>query len=100
MFKALGSVTNPELMDVDTGKYIRLNTTMSSGEQLRVYTHFAGKRVVSVVGETESNAFGALDTGSTFLQLVAGRNTLRYNASANMDLLEVSIFYRPQFLGV
>jgi hypothetical protein len=100
IFKALGSVANPELMNVNTGEYVRVNKTMSSGEELRVFTHFAGKRVVSEVGETESNAFGALDIGSTFLQLAAGRNILRYNASANMDLLEVSIFYRPQFLGV
>ncbi len=100
VFKALGSVTNPELMDVDTGEYVRLNTTMGSGEELRVFTHFAGKRVVSIIGQTESNAFSLLDTSSTFMQLAAGRNTLRYSAAANMDLLEVSIFYRPQFLGV
>jgi hypothetical protein len=41
-----------------------------------------------------------LDTGSAFFQLAAGVNTLRYDASVNMDLLEVSIYYRPQFLGV
>jgi hypothetical protein len=100
VFKALGTVTNPELMNVDTGEYVRLNTTMDGGEELRVYTHFAGKRVVRVTGQTESNAFSLLDTGSTFLQLDAGRNTLRYSAAVNMDLLEVSIYYRPRFLGV
>lgn len=100
VFKALGTVENPSLMNVDTGEYARVNKTMSSGEELRVYTHFAGKRVTSIVGQTESNAFSALDTGSTFLQLAAGRNLLRYDADLNMDLLEVSIYYRPQFLGV
>ena len=100
IFHALGTVTNPELLNIDTGEYIRLLTTMSAGNELRVYTHFAGKRVVSVNGSTITNAFSLLDTGSVFFQLAAGINTLRYDASVNMDLLEVSIYYRPQFLGV
>jgi hypothetical protein len=100
VFKALGSVTNPELMNIDTGEFIKINEVMSSGEDIHVFTHFAGKRVTKIIGTTESNAFSLLDVGSTFLQLSAGRNTLRYDAAENMDLLEVSIFYRPQFLGV
>jgi len=48
----------------------------------------------------ESNAFSLLDTSSVFLQLEPRRNLLRYNASENMDLLEVTILYRPKFLGV
>ncbi len=100
VFKALGTVETPSLMNMDTGEYVRLNKAMSTGEELRVYTHFAGKRVVSVIGQAETNAFSVLDTGSTFLQLAAGRNLLRYDAALNMDLLEVSIYYRPQFLGV
>ncbi len=100
VFQALGTVTNPELLNIETGEYIRLLTTMSAGDELRVYTHFAGKRVVSVNGQAITNAFSLLDTGSVFFQLAAGINTLRYDASVNMDLLEVSIYFRPQFLGV
>ena len=100
VFRALGTVTNPELLNIDTGEYIRLLTTMNAGDEIRVYTHFAGKRVVSVDGSTETNAFSLLDTGSTFFQLAAGQNILRYDASVNMELLEVSLYYRPQFLGV
>lgn len=100
VFRALGTVTNPELLHMDTGEYIRLLTTMSAGEELRVYTHFAGKRVVKIDGSTVANAFSLLDTNSAFFQLAAGHNTLRYDASVNMELLEVSIYYRPQFLGV
>lgn len=100
VFRVLGTVENPSLMNLDTGEYIRLNTTMNADEEIRVYTHFAGKRVIRAVGQTESNAFSDLDTGSTFLQLAAGRNLLRYDAEQNMDLLEVSLYYRPQFLGV
>lgn len=100
VFRALGTVTNPELLNIDTGEYIRLLTTMAAGDELRIYTHFAGKRVVSVNGTVVTNAFYLLDTDSAFFQLAAGINTLRYDASVNMELLEVSIYYRPQFLGV
>ena len=100
IFRALGSVTNPELMSLDTGDVIRLNTVMESGEELHVYTHFAGKKVTRVLGSVESNAFSLLDTSSVFLQLDPRRNLLRYNATENMDLLEVTILYRPKFLGV
>jgi len=100
VFRALGTVTNPELLNMDTGEYIRLLTTMSAGDELRVYTHFAGKRVVRIDGSTVTNVFSLLDTNSAFFQLAAGHNTLRYDASVNMELLEVSIYYRPQFLGV
>jgi len=100
IFKAVGSVNTPELLNIDTGEYIRINTEMSAGQEIHIYTHFAGKRVISIIGTTESNAFLLLDVGSTFLQLSAGRNTLRYDASENIDLLEVTVLYRPQFLGV
>lgn len=100
VFRALGTVTNPELLKIDTGEYIRLLTTMDAGDELRVYTHFAGKRVVRVDSSLTTNAFSLLDTSSVFFQLSAGLNTLRYDASVNMDLLEVSIYFRPQFLGV
>ena len=56
-FKALGTITNPELMNMDTGEVFRLLKTMSAGEEIRVHTHFAGKRVVQITGGAESNAF-------------------------------------------
>jgi hypothetical protein len=100
VFRALGSLENPELLNLDTGEFIRINAAMTYGEEYHVFTHFAGKRVIHKIGTTETNAFPSLDVGSTFIQLAAGRNTLRYDAADNIDLLEVSIFYRPQFLGV
>ena len=100
VFRALGEVENPELMDVSTGEYVRLNTVLTAGEEIRVYTHFAGKRVVRVQSGEEVSVFSLLDTGSTFLQLSPGTTTLRYDAAAGKELMEVSLYYRPQYLGV
>lgn len=100
VFRATGTLTAPELLNVDTGEFVRINATMTAGEEYHIYTHFAGKRVTRILGTAVSNAFSLLDVGSTFLQLEAGKNVLRYNSADNMDLLEASIFYRPQYLGV
>ncbi|ROR28097.1 tail protein [Mobilisporobacter senegalensis] len=100
IFKATGSVTNPELLHLDTGEYVRILSSMEQGDEFHIFTHFAGKRVRSIIGATESNAFHLLDTGSNFFQLAPGINNLRYDASNNLELLDVSVYYRPQFLGV
>ncbi len=99
IFRALGTVTNPSLMNVDTGEFVRLLTSMKAGQEIRVYTHFAAKRVELRDGTTNSNAFSMLDTGSTFLQLNPGKNTMKYDAKANLDLLEVTVIYRPLYIG-
>lgn len=98
-FNAIGSVTNPELLNLDTGEFIRLETTMVQGESIKVYTHFAGKRIIKSLNQTQSNAFPLLSLNSTFIQLSPGKNVLRYDALSNMDLLEVSLYFRPRFLG-
>ncbi len=100
VFRALGSVANPELLHLDTGEYVRILSSMEQGDEFHVYTHFAGKRVVSIIDNVEGNAFYLLDTDSDFFQLTPGINQLRYDASVNLELLDVSIYYRPQFLGV
>ena len=91
IFRALGPVTNPELLLMDTGEYVRILTTMNNGDEFHIYTHFAEKRVISIISNIESNAFYLLKPGM---------NNLRYDASSNLELLDVSLHYRPQFLGV
>ncbi|GHU66132.1 hypothetical protein FACS1894184_03370 [Clostridia bacterium] len=100
VFRALGVVTNPELMNLETSEYVRILKTMAAGEEIHVFTHFAGKRVVNVTGHTSVNAFHYFDTGSTFLQLNVGNNLLRYDAATNLDLLECIVFLNPLFLGI
>ena len=99
-FNALGNVTNPELMDVDTGEYVRILRTMAGGEKIHVYTHFASKRVLSELDGNITNIFNTLDPASTFLQLAVGTNLLRYDASDGLDLLEVSVTHPILYNGV
>jgi len=98
-FSALGELTNPELLNVDTGEVFRLHKTFAAGETVQVYTHFAEKRVMRTLGGTTSNAFNDMDSASTFIQLEPGTNTLRYHTDSNLDALEVQVLFRPLYLG-
>ena len=99
VFSALNTVVNPELMNLGTNDYIRINTTMQAGQKIHVYTGFAQKHVTSILNSNHSNAFSLLDVGSTFLQLSTGTNILRYDAVDGLEQLEVTLYYRPRFLG-
>jgi len=99
-FKALATVVNPSLFNVNTREFLKINKTMTAEEVLKVTTHFGNKRVESHLNGVTSNAFNWLDLGSTFLQLDPGDNLLRYDADEGLDNLEVDIYYTPQYLGV
>jgi len=99
-FKALATVENPSLFNVNTREQFKINKTMSAGEIITVTTHFQNKRVELNQNGVVSNAFNWIDLGSTFMQLDPGDNLLRYDADDGLDNLEVSIWHTPQYLGV
>jgi len=100
LFKALATVVNPSLFNVNTREYFKINKTMQAGEVLTVTTHFQNKRVELNANGVVSNAFNWIDLDSTFLQLEVGDNLFRYDADEGLNNLEVSIYYTPQYLGV
>lgn len=99
-FKALATVVNPTLFNVNTREYFKVDRTMEAGEVMTVTTHFQNKRVELNKNGVISNAFNWIDFQSTFLQLDPGDNLLRYDADEGLDNLEVSIYFNPQYLGV
>lgn len=99
-FKALATVINPSIVNVDTQEFIKINKTMEAGEIIILTTDFGNKRVESSLNGITTNAFNYVDFQSTFLQLNTGDNLFRYDADENIDNLEVTIYYTPQYLGV
>ena len=99
-FKALATVVNPSLFNVNTREFFKINKTMAAGELITVTTHFQNKRVELNQNGVISNAFNWIDLASTFMQLEPGDNLLRYDADQGVDNLEVSIWHTPQYLGV
>lgn len=98
-FKALATVENPSLFNVNTREYFKINKTMKAGEVITVTTHFQNKRVQLNKNGVVS-ALTGWDYTSTFLQLDVGDNLLRYDADNGIDNLEVSIWHNSQHLGV
>lgn len=100
VFKALATLTNPSLFNVNTREYIKINKEMVAGEIVTITTHFGNKKIIDNLNGVMSNAFKYIDLGSTFLELDVGDNLFRYNADSGLDNLECGIYFTPQYLGV
>lgn len=99
-FRAIGTVVNPSLVNVNTTEYFKINRTLTAGEIITVNTNSGKKRIESNLNGVTSNIFNNIVFGSTFLQLEIGDNLFRYDAEQNLEALEVDIYHSPQFVGV
>ncbi|MDE6663577.1 MAG: phage tail family protein [Lachnospiraceae bacterium] len=99
-FTALGTVSNPILLNVDTGEFIQVNAVMQAGDIIEINTKYGSKGAKLIRGGIETNYFRYIDVDSTFMQLGIGDNNFRYDAAGGVNSLEVAIFYNKEFLGV
>jgi hypothetical protein len=99
-FRALATLTNPSLRNVNTQEYVKLIKTMVAGEIIRVNTHFAEEDVEMELNGVTSNAFNYIDEDMTFLKLYQGDNLFRYDAETGLDNLIVNIYRQNKYLGV
>lgn len=91
-----GAVTNPMLINLSTGQYIRLMLTMAEGDRLSVCTVPGSKRVE----HNGVNAIQYIDRGSSFFGLAPGETVLKYDAGENKQNLDVYPRFTPEYLGV
>ena len=99
-FTALGTVSNPILLNVDTEEFIQINATMKTGDVIEINTKYGSKGTKLIRDGVETDYFRYIDVDSTFMQLAIGDNMFRYDAASGVNSLEVSIFYSKEFLGV
>lgn len=97
VFRATGSTSTPELVNVRTQEALVLDQDMIAGDVLTVSTGYAEKRAILTRAGVETNVFNKVS--GTWLQLAKGDNLLRYSSS-DSDALEVSIYYNIPHLGV
>ena len=99
--KAVGTVINPIIENLDTGEFIRIKRTLAEGETLEINTAFGNKRVEIIKPDgSRENVFHYIDYKSTFFQLSGGDNTIKYDAEVGENNLDVSIYYTPNYLGI
>lgn len=102
VFKAKGSVSNPQLFNVETREYFKLLCDMTAGEKITVQTG-QDKEVVRDINGVKENYMGKIDLaggGHTFLELAPGDNLFRYGADSGEAMLEISISFYNQYTGV
>jgi len=99
-FKAVGTVVNPMLFNVNTREYVKLNVALEAWDTITVNTEYGQKRVTLTRNGEETDYFRYMDTESTFIQLDIGENVFRYGADSGETNLEVTICYNNRYLGV
>lgn len=102
VFVAEGSVTNPQLFDLEKRKFIKLLCEMSAGDRIEIQTG-QEKTITKIskgVSEDYIGKIDFVDGGNTFLELEPGDNILRYGADDGEKFLEVKIYYKNKYAGV
>lgn len=99
-FKALGSLSSPSLINVNTYESFKLNVNMIGGDVIEVSTYVGKKTVTLIRNNVRTNIFNSVDLSSTFLQLAPGDNLFRYDADTGLDNLEVSMSFTKSYVGV
>ena len=99
--KAVGTVINPIIENLDTGEFIRVKRELAEGDTLEINTAFGNKRVEIIKPDgSRENVFHYIDYKSTFFSLEGGDNTIKYDAEVGENNLDVSIYYTPNYLGI
>ena len=87
-------ITNPSLIKIETGEFMKVNETISQNESIIINTKT--KRIE----KGDLNIFRKRVRGSQFFMLDVGDNYFRFDADENVEYLDVVIEYNSAYLGV
>lgn len=76
--EALGTVNNPEFIDVNTHKRIRINKVLTAGEVVVINTSIGERSVIGIVNGNEINYLKYFDYDNEWLQIPNGLSTFTY----------------------
>ena len=100
-FRAIGTVVNPVLLNVNTQKYLKLiDTTMVADDVITINTDYGSKGATLTRDGEAIDYFRHIDADSTFMQLAIGDNVFRYDAESGVTALEATIYHNNKYLGV
>lgn len=99
-FEAEGNVLNPAIYHIESGDFVKINTSMNAGDVIIITTETNNKSVYQIIDGVKTEINERLDEDSEFMQLSHGKNTLKYDADSGIDYLNVTVSYRFRYLGV
>lgn len=95
------AVTNPRILLVNTGEYIKINKVLGVSETITISTLDGEKYIKGqIAGGDEQNYFQYRDWGSSWFKLRPGSNTIQYEADDNVQGLEINFTFQNRFLEV
>ncbi|GGB56878.1 hypothetical protein GCM10011409_38060 [Lentibacillus populi] len=96
-----GPVTNPQIKNLTTGEFIKINRSLSADEILHIDTNTQNKRVeIYRNGSVLEKAWGYVDDDSTFLMLIPGNNEIEYLADSGGVNGIVAIGWHNRYAGI
>lgn len=96
-----GPIRNPKITNRTTGKFIRVNRTLSADEVLHINTDKQNKRVEIYRNDIiVEKAWGYLDDYSNLFTLSTGNNDISFIADSSMDDSIASISWKTQHAGI
>jgi hypothetical protein len=100
-FRALGTLTNPSIVNVETQDLIKIEREMEAGDVITINTERGNEYVQLTRNGIITNVFNdlSIDSNPHFMADV-GDNLIRYDAESNVENLECSIYFTPQYVGV
>ncbi len=103
VFKANGALYGPQLFDIDSREFIKINCPMDYGDRLIVDTKKEKPTITFEAGGVSQSYLNKIDLvggGNTFLRLKQGENLLRYSAEEGESNLELEIHVKNKYEGV
>ena len=96
------SVEDVKIQNTVSGEFIEVNYDFSAGDKLIITTIKGQKGIHLIRNGAESNIFGALQQGSTFIQLGVGDNYFGYSVDngARDDKVYITFKYYNLYRGV
>ena len=95
-----GPVTNPQVINKTTGKFIRVNLSLSENEVLHIDTGRPRRVEIYRDGRTIENAMGYIDHYSDFWELSVGPNEVQYIADAGNANAIVAVAWQNRYVGI
>ena len=89
-----GELTNPEIVNITTNEYFKINTTISSGS---VAVIDAQAHTIVIDGVT---SYSDIADGSSWIHLQPGNNEFFLTSDENTDTGYATISYRVGYMGV
>ena len=99
-YATTSQILNPAFYNRTTQEYIALAFDMERGDKITVNTNRGKKSITLLRGGVETNILNTMQSGSRFVNLIAGENELSFGADEGAGNLTVSVTTTAQYMGV